>query len=1653
MYRPRSIERSANRRGAILIVVLALLALFAVIGLGFIFYADSEATVARQYKEAQTTDATTGAVPPDGQALDAVKNYFRFLVYDEFDIPKPSEDSGNDTTLLNSMRGQSLARAMYGFYYTTPTTGWQGANCLPYSGVGSFEDTSGITASGLTSRRKLVNFAYLNANVGSPGVYDPERVGGPRNAAGIAAAPTGTYIGKHAGYTFCDGNNFYLGAIDTQSGEVLMQSFHRPWIFGSLDPANPNWTNTKGRYLTLRPRPTDNNNLFPYVPQNSDGTYSGDVQNLVGGFPMKAGAGTGGNVGPGVQHNDSLWMDIGLKPFRWNGKLVKALVAPLIVDLDGRINLSAVGNQVNGVHTSFGGMGPWEINPAAATVAPELALLPSADAQQITQKRLGLAPVSQNGTNTKYFLPIPQGAAAAQPVPEYSRVNWNLASGTTFYPPASTSYPSAQYFSGTPAYSGYDNNQNPLTNHPSLVNPAEWISQNSSPRTYSVNDLRLLSSRYTDKYENYSKTDLSQYSGALKGPNPNNRNDAGNPLRMQYTTISTTLDVPMAGPGNYDYSASSVFQKGTATPVLTAPDTEHPYPGGKTPAVNTFAPSTTSPSANSDGLTVGSTAVWVNKLAALGGVDLNRPLTDYRTDLKTGLSPSNLKNSNGLQAWADRHNLARDIFARLVVATGAAATVDPATGNVTINAPASSVGNAVPQYEALRYLAQLAVNIVDYIDNDDVSTAFVWDPGTPMTGGNPRTILAITDPNSMAVSPFTDNFSSTANIQHVVFGTEKPRLVLNEAYSEAVNDQSDTFGDPSKMPATMPPPPTKPARVRFWFELLNPTSTPYQVGMGSPLGPLGDGGVNVLYEAADGATQSYNPYQILVFNSNGNKSANAAKSFRDPLNPRGDPRDPTTQAILTPDLRIDFKTGWTNLTNGGAKNTSKRVMPNGSVANPYSPAAGDTSILVLAPNIATQAPGTTPQSPGKIEWMPGTALGNGNVVEADYNALNPANVGQTVTTGLEYLPQATLPKEADLDGSQGSALQPTQPFFSPLVRHMVVLRRLANPYLMANDPDSNNNPGGAGFNAALPPNPYITVDSMDYVPTFDAIWKAIDTAGDDTTGRKPKDGNPMMPVTKGYDPLDAPASGSTDYQRAAVGRAEPCAAFVAEGSVPMKTDSYPTKFLIYQAYQTATNNTTNVRNTFGRHNGPIDLATAPTTPTTTTPGTFHVPFKWLIHFDRPLMNPLELLYVSARKPHELLPLYLQPGVSPTADNQRAYWYEPSVAGGSITTGLYRALDFLRVKPWDYGAPMGSKLHGRVNLNPVHDQQILYALLDAQGSNSFTSTDVSTITSSQSNTKPVTIPPVQVTLPSGGTINVSSPGQPFEDGGGNTANPYRSYGTPQYTDSSTSKSFGIADTMLRLDTTTNMPNTFLNQNGTTIVNPYQQAEAARKLWCNTTPVSNAFAVWVTVGFFDVQTDGSGNIQFEAGTNVGGLYGRPLLGKEVYKDVPGDLRQQYFGVVDRANLTLDPATPTNQGPRPFFTEITAEAKVGTTSITVPVAGVDGSGNPIVYADGKAMSITSGMILFLGNGPDPGPNPGTPAGNYNPLGIATNRERVTVSSFTVPSGGTTTLTISATTKYHPVGTVVTNAVLGNPGPQPNFDLNSPTYRAVVPDVTRIK
>src|SRR5262249_51745792 len=128
----------------------------------------------------------------------------------------------------------------------------------------------------------------------------------------------------------------------------------------------------------------------------------------------------------------------------------------------------------------------------------------------------------------------------------------------------------------------------------------------------------------------------------------------------------------------------------------------------------------------------------------------------------------------------------------------------------------------------------------------------------------------------------------------------------------------------------------------------------------------------------------------------------------------------------------------------------------------------------------------------------------------------------------------------------------------------------------------------------------------------------------------------------------------------------------------------------------------NVRHTLNRANsrGATPSNTQPTyNPAgrlngTGTADTIMTPFDWLTHLDRPLINQLELLHVTAGKPHELTINFIQGGTAaapapvPIKEGHAIYRTVTQTPGGDQ---YYRALELLRVGSRVYQAPLGGRV--------------------------------------------------------------------------------------------------------------------------------------------------------------------------------------------------------------------------------------------------------------------------------------------------------------------------------------------------------------------------
>ncbi|MFL5329637.1 MAG: hypothetical protein ACJ8C4_12060 [Gemmataceae bacterium] len=482
----RSAQCDPRRKGIILVVVVALLALFAVVGLGYVMYAESAATSARMSSEGQNVVTEVAKMDPQILMARALGD----LIYDCYDDARG---------VYSSMRGNSLARAMYGWNYQDSDYGTDdfvpeyvtangpprtkvisNPNTVPWNGLGKLHYTDPNLAAQTGGQSMdtfdIINFAPLRTD---PLVRDPERypddptqpTGRSNNQTSIMQPSNLRYFGGwNVPYTYPDNHNVYLGAVRAADGQVIMPSFHRPYLFkmsglgvapvNNVDPTDPNflaeglkqagishkdWYRPSGRLKLIRPRPIDNLTPdlvaqlqaagLPYPPPeqltdsqitlSNPNSYPAMIQKFINaGKLMPCPSDVGGDVknllgSPGG--NDSIWMDLGYPvQVTSGGKKYKPLFAYLVVDMDGRINLNATGNmraldttnynQYSQLHASNQGIGRSEINASHILNVEEYLNDPNVRAQY----GIGgpIAPVvGQLPEWTNLFLGAPTGAA------------------------------------------------------------------------------------------------------------------------------------------------------------------------------------------------------------------------------------------------------------------------------------------------------------------------------------------------------------------------------------------------------------------------------------------------------------------------------------------------------------------------------------------------------------------------------------------------------------------------------------------------------------------------------------------------------------------------------------------------------------------------------------------------------------------------------------------------------------------------------------------------------------------------------------------------------------------------------------------------------------------------------------------------------------------------------------------------------------------------------------------------------------------------------------------------------------------------------------------------------------------------------------------
>lgn len=1492
-------QLSDRRRGMILILVLGILTLLSIIALSFVLVADSAATSARIAREGEGGDV------PDFDAELAANMFLGQFIHDLPDTDPISVSS--------ALRGHSLARSMFG---------WQVEDLNQNGVLDPGEDTNGNNAldivindkafTGTGRLRYSVDGGLPPPNPAFPPYLPAHILSGVRNDIAInytyfpgdgfirdperlywRSSYNAAYQGPHVPeggvpYTYPDLENLYLAGYLPATGEVVQPSFHRHWLFNPVDSStnpiasralydaanNPNWTNPVGKYLTLRPRPYDqfcedlNNNGVLDMGEDKNGNGLLDA-----GFPYPEDA--TGDVknwpwAPGG--NDSIWIDLGAPVMTSaDGRKFKMLFAPLIIELDGRINLLVHGNLMRGAnyatthanydpnqdnpavrnHASHQGWGPWEVNPSYVLRDPTNRSLPSPEWKNLFAgyRPSAAVPLRVGKYGYANTHPVPRQTDSSAPGGERPRVwgqidfNGNFETDGGMAPTyltqrfelpgeVPTTLGTVPY-QITPSFSpGYANGSAEERRHHALLyNPAIPFPDD---RQIPLTDLVGLLRGYDTGGQAISSHLLELCPNTFRFNNQMVLQTCNQVTNYSYdldrsAMISYIWD--NADPASaYGLPAGQDHPVGQGNLAYKNPRPIPPAPMPAPPATPATIPS------EYDRVT------WRSNLASVMKADLNRQLPDYPAHNNRATPPTQynvpydlanpLVEQQHKLADQARVELARDLYERLRLATGAA---DPTS--------IAAADRDTDGFRALRWLAQLAVNIVDYRDSDRINTLFqFWqDPSDP-------------------------------TIKEYVVGTELPGLLLNEIYVQYDNRPDDD----GIINAVMNMPKAKDGyKVNVWAELLNPLPDE----LPDEKEPL---------QIVDKATNkpSYGAYKIVIAAyENLGMGGDARKVIDDHANVFG---DPSVAASTANPMGI----------------SPKHVTEMDFMDDPNTPMDPD-HVDAAGRNF------DDPMKKNRGFFVVGPKK-DGVPNPADHDKFENAD---KVYPNLDTTYQSEkMSYEVPLAAANAE--------YTPTV----YLRRLANPYLKHNpvDPnDPNHDPGeDANKNGVLdqgedlnmngkldlvPLNPYVTVDV------------ALDVNPNDS---------------RYYDPAGPNGMFVSITDRKARGRRQPFDSGDVADQNPTPPNPPPMPAPPEQP-----------KHTFYRHNH--EDSTSPTWPPAVSPppqGTLKMPFDWLVHLDRQVASPAELLHVSGVKPHLLTDKFVGQGGmgQPIVNSHTAPWFNQD-------TRLYRFLELVHTRPRTIGQEYGGRIPGRININMVNNIETFRAICDAQFGNRFSATAVDLL---WAQLQQMRTPNLGAATPAGQAPQTYQPfDRPFWSLGlGPTPSAAAGFsgdlisGSPRGIDNTLLGSSGNTGMRLLepLNDATTPPQRFDHR--------YHQMELLSKIYNNLTTRSNVFAVWVTVGFFEViseDLDGDGvldtedqnrNHQLDPGEDLNGnlrldtedfnrnhILDHSLLGKEIGRDENRHVRHRMFAIIDRTKLTS------------VETLTAGVAGTGVQPINTPIAGV--------------------------------------------------------------------------------------------------------------------
>ena len=1576
--------RTQPRRGVLLLVILGLLAMFSLIALTFVIVASQAkrsamaASRSEQFVSSETrvTARMGWRVPPPGSG-DVVDPYVQFVHEAMMRLLRgvhPTDPTNTNPT--NPLFYHSLLEDIYGPESLACTIGQANFACgnalievvlngvsEPWWLVGRVITVLEGPAQGLSTH--IVGYNPANSRVQlrtfqdlpqpPPGVdvftyllnaIQNKRAlvnGAAFSGRGFLGDPTAHPTSGEANedYDAPDHQNMHLAlgipiplawpTVANGPVPVPIPSFHRADLLRY-------WQNkgnsARAKQSILRPMPDDHPNFTGSNPRFNatwDGIYNGqnawDVDNDGDGIP------------------DSVWIDIGL-PVRFtpDGRQYKPLVAFLCLDLDGRLNLNAHGSleQTTSAYSTQVQLVDGQMF-ATGTTAAELArgtgfgpadvnLLNLFGGNYTLYERIfkggtlptGFAYDGRYGTNgTPGFYPLCFNKHFAYPA------GWNAAD-----PAACKGYGSPPDIRGTVAV-GLDVRGQPIyanlrswgsdqfTGNPYQVNLGPNTPRGLPPGTPNNNPFSPAELERILRHHDADAELLPPRLAALTSPDGNPANSLLLQRRMEITTES--WDVPVApfvfNPGNPNKQPPELPQR-HVTEFLLVKLLKH-FPDARPEDIRTqLLRGLLLPPELLQGLKMDLNRPWGDGLDNPwgDGLDNNRngvideaeeaameTFPQHSPYPSIGAAQTDLTQGTGIP-----EGQARQLYARYLYCL--------ALSLWDLNYLDSRLGG---RSGTCRFIAQWAVNVVDFRDRDSIMTCFEYDPN-PFTSAGWR----------CDGDPTTDD---GINEPHVVWGCERPELLITETLAlhdrrvEDLNtDSSGKYTTDSNDPDDDFDQRLRP-RGSLFVELYNPWTTnepihPELYGTGSE-GP----GVELTRRAPGDA-----PVWRLVI-----------VPYTPGATPQPDPANPNLPSAPRIERSIYFVDPGGTLYTGETPNTQRYypsasgtlILPPGRYAllgpaeKPAKTAKNPRITYLGIPNsvtlTATQTEADVPNNAARrIELNPsGTPpiqiVNNGSF---DFPAANvkvkrplvvlidePHRLSVTEPTGKggdSYYPDTDAgaggsgAEYAEYDKSATPYAGYQKPFDTPLDKNrpgniwdtvrkdgyhphyrVIHLQRLANP-LASYHPQRN---------------PYVTVDTMaiDLI-TFNGI--ADDSAHPEHSG-----GNLPYAVTRERGEWNDPDHPSLNN----LWRHEP------EDQRPDDRGAG-----IQDDYRLRPN----LGHSLGFLNYHLNKGGAPPRRLPTRTGLYlgdpEQPFPWLTWLNRPFVNQYELMLVPATSQYELLHNYrtvigtpnpYQPAGPndlpfPHLANFFQTAHTPRAGGPHNAPLLYRLLDYVGVpSPFIYteiqippARAAGSTGHffrppfnriplyrepGRININTLAGPGVGEGLVSVfPGMSNMQLLDQ--FVASRKGTPPVggSDPDPLLIQRNMLTCDPSVPSR--------FSRPFRSwFGSYLAAQSGLPETDEIESTILRSITVSGNRRPLLENRRTVDdagrpvyyahpdPNPYFRYQGFQKLGNLVTTRSNVYAVWITVGYFEVDKEGK-------------------LGQELGLDRGEVRRHRAFYIIDRS-----------------------------------------------------------------------------------------------------------------------------------------------------------